>query len=568
MGLRNYRFYWAFGLLVSMLQPLHIPFWTTWHSEFPLYFGIVVSLFLYSLFEKPQRVYFFHRVKFGLDASLYLMICVLTFQYLFGLIPFLGDVLLVGVYLAVFSIGFFWGSRDVKSLELLAKMLYVASIANALVCISQALSVNDGWPLTLSLWDYRRPSGNLGQANNAGSLFVIGVIASLYLHMKRHISLVLNLISIFLLSIGLGLTQSRTALVGFFVCFLFSLFRFRSDGFWFRRKIFLGVGLLASVFWYLVAPGLQDIFFDGCWNCYGAADFKYRTFSDPSGRGIIWPQMVEIGLLNPIFGGGLLQLPGHQLDIINSENYKSLPLTYAHNVVLDAWVSMGLVGMAVVGLFLSSIFFIVAAVNFDEEKILSALVILVILVHSNFEFPHAYLYFVFPFALCLGNIASVRTEDAEQPKSRVNAAFLSALILLIGGGVALKEYPRFEEEFRAVRFEAIGVGRSPSGAAETKSFIFDQLHILVAALRITPHRNMSDSDMFILSKAVRRYHWSALQHRYALSLALNGREEEANRMLLAIKIFSGDKMYRRVLFQWAEWSENDYPELKAFQLRN
>lgn len=566
MGLRNYRFYWALGLLVSMLQPLHIPFWTTWHSEFPLYFGIVVSLILYSLFEKPLRVSFFPQIKFGLDASLYLMICVLTFQYLFGLIPFFGDVLLVSVYLAVFSIGFFWGARDVKSLELLAKVLYVASIANALVCISQALSVNDGWALTLSLWDYRRPSGNLGQANNAGSLFVIGVFASLYLYMRRQVGLVLNLISIFLLSIGLGLTQSRAALVAFFICLLYSFFRLRPDKLCFRRNFFLVIGLLASGFWYLVIPGLQDVFHNGCWNCYGASDFQYRSFSDPSGRGIIWPQMIEIGLLNPIFGGGLLQLPGYQLDIINSENYKSLPLTYAHNIVLDAWVGMGLVGIAVVGFFSCSILIAVAAVRLGEEKILSVLVILVIAVHSNFEFPHAYLYFVFPFALCLGNIASIRIEDAGQPKSRVNAALLSALILLIGGGVASKEYLRFEEEFRTVRFEAIGVGRALSDGVETKSFIFDQLHVLVEVLRITPQRNMSDSDMFLLSMAVRRYHWSALQHRYALSLALNGREQEANRMLLAIKIFSGEKMYRRVLSQWAAWSENDYPELKTFRL--
>jgi O-antigen ligase len=565
MTLQNYRLYWALGLSISMLQPLHVPFWTTWHAEFPLYITIAASLVVYSFVETPPRVYFRESLRLVFLVPLCSLVLLLIFQYVFGLIPFWGDLLLVGVYTAVFCVGYYWGSRDARSVELLAQVLFIASVANALICISQGLGVNDGWSFTLSLWDYRRPSGNLGQANNAGSLFVFGVIATHYLHKSGKFGRVSTFTVVVVLSLAIGLTQSRTALLGLVFCILYFLLRCRLNSFGLKRSAFLGVVFLLSFFWYLTAPTFQDAFHNGCWACFDEVGFKYRSFADSSGRAIIWPQMIEIGMLNPLIGGGLLQLSGYQLDLINSVDYKSLPLAYSHNIFLDAWVSMGLVGVVILILFFVGIFLVISTCKVAENNIFSVLVILMVAIHANFEFPHAYMYFIFPFGICLGRLTVSKVAFVEKRRGLSMATGVLATLMLVGGGLALKEYLQLEEDFRVARFQSLGIGQLPTDAVAADYLFFDQLSVVVNALRILPQRNMLDSDMQILKKAVRRHHWSALQHRYALSLALNGREDEAKKMLVAIKIFSGDDMYQRVLSQWANWSDTIYPELKVYQ---
>lgn len=557
---------WAFGLLIGLVQPLHLPIWLSWHSEIPVFAGFALSAISYGF--TPQRIVFKSSTASlaGVNITIFGLTAIALIQWLTNLIPFRGDVFLIWAYLGTFFLAINVGIQDQRAASLIAWVLWIAALLNAGVTFAQALSVNDGWSHTMVIWGFDRPTGNLGQANHNGTLMVLGIGAGYFLLQLKVFHQAVLSMSTLVLVCSLALTQSRTALLALFISTSFVFLRTRLCRENIQNLYWIKTTVIATVC-FLALPALVQAYQEGCIRCIDQVSNDIRLLSDSSGRALIWPQMLHLGSQNPFFGGGLLQLPGLQVEYWSDFWFRALPLTYAHNIALDLWVGSGAIGLGLFVLFVFSLFHLMLKSRAKPELLLGSLIVIPIGIHSLLEYPHAYIYMLTPLGIGIGLLMRQGKPELSLLSSRKQAAsFIFGIVFAIGAALAIVEYINMEEDFRIARFESLKIGAIPLGYKAPESMIFDQLGILLSAVRVIPKAGMPQQDIDVLEKAVKRFHWSALHHRYALSLALNGDPEKAERVLLILSMFWGDEMYLNVLKQWKNWSSDQYPELAALSL--
>ena len=128
------------------------------------------------------------------------------------------------------------------------------------------------------------------------------------------------------------------------------------------------------------------------------------------------------------------------------------------------------------------------------------------------------------------------------------------------------EYIAIEEDFRTVRFEAMRMGRTPSGYERPRIILLNQLGALLDGARTVPAPKMSPQRIDLARKLALRFPWPPLQSRYALSLALNGKPEEAIRQLKVMRAMHGEENYERTKVNWSELAATRYPQLKTMTI--
>jgi hypothetical protein len=129
---------------------------------------------------------------------------------------------------------------------------------------------------------------------------------------------------------------------------------------------------------------------------------------------------------------------------------------------------------------------------------------------------------------------------------------------------SIVEYIGIEEDFRVARFEAQHIGETPVDYLRPHVILLTQLGALLADARIVPTPGMSADQMALARKVALRFPWTATQNRYALSLALNGRPEEARRQIRVMRVMHGEKMHRDIMENWKTLSDTRYPQLQEF----
>ena len=124
------------------------------------------------------------------------------------------------------------------------------------------------------------------------------------------------------------------------------------------------------------------------------------------------------------------------------------------------------------------------------------------------------------------------------------------------------EYMKIEEDFRIARFEALRIGKTPADYQRPQVHLLTQLDALLEGSRVVPSPGMSLERIELSRKVAMRFPWTAVQNRYALSLALNGHRAEAIRQLKVMRAMHGEKMFEGIVSNWNELGDSKYPELK------
>lgn len=555
----------ALLLLSSWLQPLHILPWVSWHSEVLAF----VSVFLVALGLLGVRLW---RARgrsshMALPAPVLVwiaLVVLVTMQWLSGLISFAGDALVLGLYFflcaVAWGLGYGLGAMDEEALtrqrqaiEALAWTLVVGAFVSAVIALAQTLGVWESVSLINRMPQLRRPGGNLGQPNQLATLLIMGLASLLFLyHLQRLGRLVAGALFV-VLSLGLAATESRTGLLSLAILSIWCLVGYGRSALRIKPWVVLvGLALLVLLFFawpaWMSASGLS------------ASDARLNT--NVGSRLVVWPQLIEAIALRPWTGWGLREVSTAHNAVADAHAVAE-PFTYAHNLVLDLALGMGvpltLLLLSVAGVWV-----------WRRLKICTHVwawyglaAVLPVAVHCMLEFPFAYAYFLAPVMFLLGSLDAL---ESRRSVLRVRSSSVAVCTLLMAGvaGWTAVEYVKVEEDFRVVRFEALNLGKTPQDYGRPTVLLLTQLDALMNAGRLEPHAGMDTETLALAGKVAKRFPWPATLNRYALSLALNGQPDEARRQLRVMRALHGEETYDQIRANWQGPAKERSPILREF----
>lgn len=542
-------------LVCSFLQNFNTFPWKAAHSEAFAFLAALV--WAWSAVRR-------NAVQVRLNMPIFTLLCMgllIAIQYAMGQIVFGGDAAILLLYVCLCIITLLiaqWHGNDVTWPTVLAFALLVTALVSALIALTQALGVwtDAGWILQYP--GFRRPGANIGQPNLLGTLLVMGAASLIYLDQRLGISRFMTGLLSLLLLVGMGITESRTGLLsGIILCL-----------WWFaRRQVFVH-----ALRWpWVVASVLALIATMWGWPPL----ISYIQEAGPLQRGVtlntaagirldVWQQLWEAVWIKPWLGWGLRGV-STALNAVQHNYAQSSPSTYAHNIVLDLVIGMGL-PLAGLALCAAGVWIWRRVKNAQTIESWYAVGLLVPFgIHSLLEYPFAYAYFLVPAMLAIGMLEQgselpIRIIISRKVISGV-LIFVSSLLIWVGA-----EYIDIEEDFRVARFESLNLGQIPAGYEQPNIVLLTQLKAMVATTRTTPKPNMSREEIDLLRTATLRFPWVPVQNSYALSLALNGYPQEAIRQLKVLRATHGEKVYKGIKASWTELAHTQYPQLKVLAL--
>jgi hypothetical protein len=284
---------------------------------------------------------------------------------------------------------------------------------------------------------------------------------------------------------------------------------------------------------------------------------------------VIWKQCLAGIEASPWIGYGWRQSAvGQKMGALVVDGWQAAD--YAHNLFLDLMLWVGVpVALVVIGVGLWWVARAFLRLRGATEVLLFA-TILPLAVHSMFEFPFAYSYFLFPAMWVAAVLARMQSQriaaPGTLPPSRMRApAAVFVALFAAAGAAAATEYLQAEEDYRVMRFELRRVGRTPDGYEAPNLVVLTQLDELLKLGRIAPRPDMPPAEIARLRQGSRSFNWATLHLSYALSLAMNGRPREAESELKLLHADYGDESYAQAREIWRA-QQQLHPQLASVHL--
>lgn len=558
------------GFVFSWLQPMHLLPWVGWHSEFLAFFGVfIVFAGASAPLVTSEKLVAVPRAAVLLASVIPLVVA----QCVLGMVQFAGDALVISLYaggsfLAILT-GYIWAQDKQASaqstrgtlapLDWLALSTFAAAVASVLLALAQAFDVGNSFSWINRTGSFRRPGANFGQPNHLSTLLLLGAASALFLFHAQRISRQLCLFGLALLAVGMAITESRTGIVGAIALTVWWLAHPASPV---TRQRAFGVILIwaALIFSVVTWPRWINDFYSIGTNSGPTAYINLAAGS----RLQVWPQLLEAVLQKPWLGWGLREVSQAHNAVLD-HYILSEPFTYAHNIVLEAFIGLGfpltILVFGLIGMWgLARLKSAKTATTWYCVAFLCPLA-----VHSLFEYPLAYAYFLFPAMVIIGVLEgeSAMRQPLRWPRWSLVLGFVATVSVAL---CVVVEYATAEEDFRVARFEAIRLGATQSDYQRPSLVLLTQLDAMLNASRTVPATGMPSESIRTLKSAALRFPWTAIQNRYALALALNGQPDEATRQLKVMRAMHGDRAYTAIKAAWQELAITKHPQLLQFEL--
>jgi O-antigen ligase len=559
-------------LMFAWLQPLHVMPWMSWHSEIPGFLAIILlasSVLTKTEIGATRTV----RVPFS-TLALVALAGILIIQSALGLIGFLGDLVVIFLYLVTGILAMCAGfavtspaHRDLQQqqrtrsdVHFFALSVLIAAACSVVLALVQALAVWEGAEWINRTAGFRRPGANLGQPNQLATLLVMGLASLALLFESGKLRGAIAYFLFGLLILGVAITESRSGVLSAMAMVWWWLVRRRSTELRTPMAAIL-VGCLLLFLFLWSWPAFVEYFQAG-----GVpSESKYVGVSVSAGtRLVVWPQLIDAVLQRPWFGWGLREVSTAHNAVLHAYA-SSEPFTYAHNIVLDLAIGMG-VPLTLLLVTLTAVW-LTRRIRSTHALLpwYCVALLLPIGVHSLFEFPFAYSYFLFPALFAVGMLEGLIKPAATIVVSRVSAA-VGLCLLMIVMAWSVWEYILLEEDFRVARFEVLRIGDTPVGHERPVIFLLSQLDAMTEVSRMVPAPGMDAENIELVRKVALRFPWFATQNRYALSLALNGNPDEAIRQLQVMRVMHGEAAFRGIRAHWMKLADDKYPQLKQLKI--
>ena len=560
----------AILLLLAWLMPLHFLPWMSWHTEVIVFFAVFLYAWTSLLQLLPDKRP--GQLKLPYLVLPFLMLAfVAVAQAVTGVMTFEGDAFVWVCYsvMSILCLAFGFasnkqtqtqtpatvlraGSAGDSALTLFACTLILGAFASVVVALLQVLELwqHSAWINLMP--NLRRPGGNLAQPNHLATLVLMGIASLVFVYESGKLQKTASILILLTLCIGLAITESRTGVLSMLLlsCW-YGVNKNKIAG-----RVSLGLVFLTVVgylVFFLAWPSIL-IFIQQ------SSDVNAVVNTRAGSRLVVWPQLLEAVTLRPLWGWGLGEVARAHNSVAH-HYWLSEPFSYAHNILLDLALGVGVPLTAVLVL-------LVGVWSWRRVRQVAQMptwycvaVVLPLAIHSMLEFPFAYAHLLAPALFAVGALEGRLKPESGFAISRRFAAILLFVTSSLAGWSVI-EYLEIEEDFRVARFEAMSIGQKPSDYVAPKVILLTQLGALITATRIGPKPGMSSDELDIFKKTALRYPWSATQNRYALSLALNGHRDEAVRQLKVIRAIHGEKVYLSIKNHWIELGDTQFPQLK------
>lgn len=296
-----------------------------------------------------------------------------------------------------------------------------------------------------------RAVGNLRQPNHLATLLLWSIVASVWLGSSGVGPRLLAMATSTFMLFGLVLTASRTGMIGVAMLALWGVVdrRLRKP-----HRVLLWLTPLMYVAFWLAAAGVGGGGDTGAFH----GDTQLHRSDISSSRFAIWSNTLSLIAAHPWFGVGWGEF-NFAWSLTPFPNRPTAFFDHTHNLPLQLAVELGLplatLILALLAYALWSAF--KAARDADEDSAWlrpAFLMVLMIAVHSQLEYPLWYAYFLLPTAfvwgLCLGapakGAAASAPVAAAEPAAEATAPrrtrplLIGAMLLMIGGVYSVIDY--------------------------------------------------------------------------------------------------------------------------------
>lgn len=538
-------------LPLAYLMPEHYPPWLSFHSE--LLAGAAVLCAGAAIWIHSAR----RSIELPLSWSVgvFAVACHIATSYLLGHTSYLGDALVVAMYLAVFglciALGYQADQAGAWTSHWFWCAIVLAGLASGLIgSIQWAFGTSDISFFVLESGAGSRAVGNLAQANHLGTLCLIATAAALLLYQQKQIGLGTLVLTGVFLSFGVAASQSRTALLAASLMAAYLVFA-RSSG-RIQVKSALSISWLAGI----IALAWLVHLVNKATGASGSSAARVPDSTD--GRFLILVQSFEAISHAPLFGFGWNSMAQAQRTAAPLSP-GSIQYISSHNIGVDAAVFVGL-PLALLAC-AAVIWWAISAhrSRVDEPGVLCVAAIIPFATHAMLEFPHYYLYFLAPIGYCIGKIERLRRAATITLSANAFGVFVLALTLT---GIAVaRDYLLIEEDFRVIRFNDLRIGRQPEGYETPRLLVLTQMGTMLRAAHVQVRAGMPAEDIAVLKAANQRFAYNALAIRLVAALGLAGQHADARRELELIQSVYGHSARGRANQALKEQYWQRHPEL-------
>jgi hypothetical protein len=541
---------WAALLALGWLLPNHYMPWTTFHMD--AWVSAVFLLASACVLVRVNHSFPWHGIAVLVSAlALFSML-----QFAAGLVAWSGTAWVSVAYLLGFVLLLLVGAQWESGCPYqLADGLFLAIGIAALVSVGLQLHQWLGLDL-LGVWAIGnasgRPSANLGQPNELGTLLIWGLLAVAWAIVRWRISVWTAIFLFAYLLLGLALTRSRTAWIAIAMLVGASWIwcRMVSD----RRWPWLASGL--AIYFVFCFPAIdwfgQAVLFDSSTGDLVRGKGELRP--------VLWALFMDAALQQPLFGYGWNQVSLAQLTVAADHPALRMVVAHSHNLFLDLMLWCGIpVGLFVSVYIVRWLWQSLCAVRCAEDALL-VLFLVVVFNHAMLEIPLSHAYFLFPVGLVMGML-NVRFK---YPPVLIVGRWSFCVLWLVSAGlltIIVRDYLRIETSYLALRYEWAHV-KTDAPRVPPNLLLLNQLGEYIRYARFEPTREMRVDELHWMEKVVTTYPNSGVIYKYANALAQNQKPVEAQLWLKRMCKLVPESECAVVKAVWAEKSQNN-PDIAA-----
>jgi Cation transport ATPase len=440
----------------------------------------------------------------------------------------------------------FYDNKKNDLLFNLTSLIVFVGFLSSLIAIVQWLNIDKNNMWIAELYG-NRPYANLAQTNQLSTFLILSVISCWYLFEKERFNNFLLTFICVVCIFCITLTQSRVAWINIFfiTAFYLSISFIKKYNFKLKYKTFY-----CFLCWFLLCVWFLPYINSILSNFFVVTQTASVVARASSGyeRLNIWNQMFHALLLRPWGGYGWHQTTAAQFSIIDQYPAKEWASS-AHNLFIDLLIWCGIpLGLLII-FYILYLYIKVIKNVINIESFIVIIMISVVGIHSMFEYPLYYSYFLFLVALFFG-VALSYLKNIELSLSYVFIRIVF-LVSIIVSFCIYQQYNRIWDNIIAGQTAEMNNSKNEINLPY-KLYFFDMFDARAAWIAQYPKMKVSSEKIIAAEYMVKTYLTSYDVHKYASLLAYNGYEFEAKRQLKILEVMYGEKVSYQSLFESLE----------------
>lgn len=544
----------------SWLLPNHyLPWVSAWQEGYAIAVLAAAALLSRTPLAVPQAW------AFGIAVAL----CSVVAQALSGQVLFAGDALMAALYLVAFAValgageaalrgGPARGSRGAKgfsdtndpALDIMALGIAAAAILSVGTALVQWTGTYLPRLWVVDLPPGARPFSNLAQPNNFCTAAFLGLAALAVLRESKRIGQAGFWIGAAFMLVGMVMSGSRMAWVQLALAVVLIAALGKRTAAIVSLRSTLGLTLLALA----IQAGFSPL--DALLSNHHDRPLVEKLSA--GARPGLWRDMLAAVAQAPWLGHGWQQIGAAQQSVAldrppNPAFFEHFD--HAHNIVLDLLLWAGIPVGGLIAIICASALWSQLRRITDARALWLMVAVLGLVAHSLVELPLEFAYFLIPMGVALGMVNALSQSGATTvavPRWVLPAtgAMLAGTLIIVAF-----DYVRAEEDFRLARLQTARIGTDRVASETPDLIVLTQLHSYLRFVRTPARSGMSDEELAWMRKVAQRYGFAPVLFRSALALGLNGRPDEAARMLKLLCHVHSAKRCREAREAWPSLQE-------------